>query len=80
MPRQILHGLRSGGDMSFEEIDEVIANLEFSPYGAHIDAPQPFQPNMYKTHLTYEDCPKGFSKYIVVTRFVHVCPDHILKI
>ena len=56
--------------MSFEEIDEVVVNLEYSPYGPEIDTQQPFQPNMYKTHLTYEECPKGFDKYIIVTRFV----------
>ena len=57
--------------MSFEEIDDVVRTLEYSPYGPEIDTPQPFQPNMYKTHLTYEECPKGFDKYIIVTRFAY---------
>ena len=63
-----MHGLRSRGDMSFEEIDDVVVNMEFSTDVIDIYEKQPFQPQMYKTHFPYDLCPKGFTKYIVVTR------------
>jgi len=65
--QQIMHGLRSGGDMSFDEIDEVVSNLEYSP-DVDVCEDQPFNPQMYKTHFHHGLCPKGFSKYIVLTR------------
>eukprot|EP00210_Caulerpa_lentillifera_P005284 g5048.t1 len=62
--QQICHGLRSGGDMSFGEIDEVIPCIESAYdclYG-DLNAPQSFQPRMYKTHFWYHDTPKGAEK------------------
>lgn len=56
--------------MSFEEIDGVIYCMEYSPDKIALDEKQPYQPQMYKTHLPYELCPKGFAKYVVITRFV----------
>ena len=58
--------------MSFEEIDDVVYNLEFSSNKVDVYEKQPFQPQMYKTHFGYEICPKGFAKYIVITRSVTV--------
>jgi len=68
--QQICHGLRSGGDMSFDEICLVIPCLEMAhDYGyKDLQAPQPFTPRMYKSHLWYPACPKGAAKYIVIFR------------
>ena len=68
--QQICHGLRSGGDMSFEEICLVVPCLEMAGDYNYEDlqAAQPFEPRVYKTHLWYHDCPKGAAKYIVIAR------------
>ncbi|XP_028406630.1 amine sulfotransferase-like isoform X1 [Dendronephthya gigantea] len=71
--QQILHQLRSGGDMSFDEISDVVPSLE----GAYdterdLEAEHNFQPRCYKTHAWYPDCPKG-AKYIVIYREPCAC-------
>lgn len=68
--QQICHGLRSGGDMSFEEISLVVPCLEMAGDYDYWDlqAAQPFEPRVYKTHLWYHACPKGAAKYIVIAR------------
>ena len=68
--QQICHGLRSKGNMDFEEISLVIPFLEMaSAYGYDdLQAPQPFLPRMYKTHFWYPHCPKRAGKYIIVVR------------
>jgi len=67
---QILHGLRSGGDMDFEEISFVIPEMEFAlDYGyGELDQKQKYPPQMYRTHLPFKDIPKGAGKYIVIMR------------
>lgn len=68
---QIVHSLRSGGDMSFEEINLVIPCLEMGwDYGYRdMDAPQGYAPRVYKTHAWRRDCPQGDgAKYIFVVR------------
>lgn len=72
--QQICHGLRSGGDMSFEEICLVVPCLEMAhDYGyTDLQAQQPFEPRMYKTHMWYPACPKGAGKYIIVARSARV--------
>jgi len=56
--------------MSFEELCLVIPCLEMAAdYGyTDLQAPQPYEPQMFKTHLWYHSCPKGAGKYIVVVR------------
>eukprot|EP00210_Caulerpa_lentillifera_P005293 g5057.t1 len=68
--QQICHGLRSGGDMSFEEINLIFPHLEMAyDYGYEdLYAPQSYQPQMYKTHFSYDDTPKGAGKYITIVR------------
>eukprot|EP00210_Caulerpa_lentillifera_P005298 g5062.t1 len=68
--QQICHGLRSGGDMNFDEIILVSPCLEMAyDYGyKDLYALQPFQPQTYKTHFSYDDTPKGAGKYITVVR------------
>ena len=69
--QHILHGLRSGGDVDFDEIDTVFPFVELY-YGYNdqgdLDAAQPFEPpRFFRMHADYEQTP-GFNKRIVVTR------------
>ena len=72
--QQIMHGLRSGGDMNFDDIDAIIPFLEYyCDQGDHaeMDFTQPFAPpRFFKTHVLYDVTPRGFGKYIFVTRCV----------
>lgn len=66
--QQIVHGLRTGGDMSFAEITEVVPWIEMA-HDMGIAAPwdQAAHPRAYKSHLTWDEIPKG-GRYIVVFR------------
>lgn len=65
--QQIVHGLRTRGDMNFEEITAVVPWLELAyALGLDIEAPQPF-PRAYKSHLNWNDVPKG-GRYIISIR------------
>lgn len=66
--QQIVHGLRTGGATDFEEISEVIPWLEMG-YDLGIDpnSRQTAHPRAFKTHLTWEEIPKG-ARYIIVFR------------
>ena len=67
--QQIVHGLRSGGGMDFDEISYVVPFIETAAMiGIDLDADQVAQPRVFKTHQTYELCPKGAGKYVVVIR------------
>eukprot|EP00210_Caulerpa_lentillifera_P005296 g5060.t1 len=68
--QQICHGLRSGGDLNYDEIGLVVPDLAMAYDCGYEDlyALQPFQPQIYKAHFWYEDTPKGAGKYIVVVR------------
>lgn len=66
--QQIVHGLRTGGDMEFGEITEVVPWLELAQdLGQDILAPQRARPHAFKSHLSWDDIPKG-GRYIVVLR------------
>lgn len=66
--QQIVHGLRTGGDMEFNEITDVVPWLELAhDLGLDIHAPQKARPHAFKSHLTWHDIPKG-GRYIVVLR------------
>ena len=66
--QQILHQLRSGGDMSFDEISDVVPYIEHAyDVEINLDAEQQYQPRCYKSHKWYPDCPKG-AKYIAICR------------
>lgn len=66
--QQIVHGLRSGGSMAFDEITEVVPWLELAhDMGVDLGAPQVAAPRAFKSHLTWEEIPKG-GRYIVVFR------------
>ncbi|WP_299849091.1 sulfotransferase domain-containing protein [uncultured Roseovarius sp.] len=66
--QQIVHGLRSGGSMDFDEITEVVPWLELAhDMGVDVNAPQVAAPRAFKSHLGWDDIPKG-GQYIVVLR------------
>lgn len=66
--QQIVHGLRTRGDMDFREITAVVPWIELAhDLGIDPDAPQKAEPRAFKTHLDAHDVPKG-GRYIVVLR------------
>ena len=68
--QQVVHGLRTGGSMDFEEISNVIPCVEFAvDCGLDLDAEQVASPRCFKTHSWRPHCPRGpGAKYIVVVR------------
>jgi aminoglycoside 3-N-acetyltransferase len=66
--QQIVHGLRTGGSMDFDEISQVIPFVERAfLLGTDLDAPQPALPRAFKSHLSWNDIPKG-ARYIIAVR------------
>ncbi|GMG85033.1 sulfotransferase domain-containing protein [Paralimibaculum aggregatum] len=66
--QQIVHGLRTGGSMDFREITEAVPWLELAhDMGVDPAAPQRAHPRAFKSHLGWEEIPKG-GRYIVVFR------------
>ena len=66
--QQIFHGLRTGGSMDFEEISIAVPWIEAaSDMGIDLNAPQAAQPRGFKTHLSWDEVPKG-ARYIYVMR------------
>ncbi|WP_342376002.1 sulfotransferase domain-containing protein [Myxococcus stipitatus] len=66
--QQIVHGLRTGGSMDFEEISLVIPWLEFPRLsGVDLGGPQVASPRAFKSHLRWEVIPKG-GRYLYITR------------
>ena len=66
--QQMVHQLRTGGDMEFTEIGQVIPFLELAhDLDQDVHAEQKAFPRCYKTHCWYDHCPKG-GRYIVCLR------------
>jgi Sulfotransferase domain len=66
--QQIVHQLRTGGDMSFEEISDVVPWIELAAdQGIDLEAPQSGSIRCFKTHCWAQHCPP-FAKTIVVVR------------
>lgn len=66
--QQIAHGLRTGGDLDFDDISRVVPWIEPAhDLGIDLDAPQRGQPRLFKSHLNWHDVPKG-CRYIVSIR------------
>ena len=66
--QQIVHQLRTGGDMEFTEIVEVMPVIELSrDLKLNLDADQKFSPRCFKTHQLHQSCPEG-AKYIYCLR------------
>lgn len=66
--QQIVHQLRTGGDMDFTEITAVVPWIEIAyDTGLDIEADQAAPPRAYKSHLNWDEVPKG-CRYIYITR------------
>lgn len=66
--QQIVHTLRTGGDMDFDDIYEVVPFIEIAPeMGIDLDKPQRAEPRVFKAHFDWEEVPKG-CRYIVSFR------------
>ncbi|MFZ1752415.1 MAG: sulfotransferase domain-containing protein [Caldilineaceae bacterium] len=66
--QQIVHSLRTRGDMDFDDISRVVPWLETSyDLGLDINAEQKANPRAFKSHLNWHDVPKG-GRYIVSIR------------
>jgi hypothetical protein len=66
--QQIFHTLRTRGDMDFDDISRVVPWIETAvTLGLDLDAPQRAEPRGFKSHLSYDEVPKG-ARYIVAVR------------
>lgn len=66
--QQIVHTLRTRGDMDFSEIMEVVPWLEMAyDLGIDLNAPQRGNPRAFKSHLIWDEIPKG-ARYIYIVR------------
>lgn len=66
--QQIVHTLRTRGDMDFDDISRVVPWIEMSPLlGIDLDAEQRANPRAFKSHLPAHLVPKG-GRYINVVR------------
>jgi len=66
--QQIVHTLRSGGDMHFDEITEVVPWYESAhDIGIDINAAQQGLPRAFKTHLLPSELPSD-TRHIYITR------------
>ena len=62
--QQIVHSLRTRGDMDFSEIMEVVPWISMSfDLGVDNHAPQKALPRAFKSHARWDDIPKG-ARYI----------------
>jgi hypothetical protein len=66
--QQVFHGLRTRGDMDFDDISRVVPWIE-TAYDLRLDleAPQAAQPRGFKSHLPYDLVPKG-ARYLLSIR------------
>ena len=66
--QQIVHGLRTRGDLEFDDISRVVPWLETAyDLGLDLDAAQKAEPRAFKSHLSWHEIPKG-AAYIVSLR------------
>ncbi len=66
--QQIVHMLRSGGDMDFDDISRLSPWIEVADaLGVDLDADQGWWPRAFKSHYSYHAVPKG-CRYIVSFR------------
>jgi hypothetical protein len=66
--QQTFHCLRTRGDMDFDDISRVAPWIETSvTLGLDINAEQRGDPRGFKSHLAYDDLPKG-ARYVVSLR------------
>jgi len=66
--QQIVHSLRTGGDLDFDDISRVVPWIETAyDLGLDLDAEQRAEPRAFKSHLAWHDVPKG-ARYVVAVR------------
>jgi len=66
--QQVVHSLRTGGDLEFDDISAVVPWIETAfDLGQNLDALQRAMPRAFKSHLTWDAIPKG-GRYIVALR------------
>ncbi|GAB5499982.1 MAG: hypothetical protein PsegKO_22930 [Pseudohongiellaceae bacterium] len=66
--QQTFHTLRTRGDTDYDDISRVVPWIETSPgLGLDLDAEQKANPRGFKSHLAWEDVPKG-GRYVVSFR------------
>ena len=66
--QQVVHGLRTRGDMDFDDISRVVPWIETSrDLGLDLEAPQRGHPRAFKSHLSWDLVPKG-ARYVVSIR------------
>lgn len=66
--QQIVHSLRTGGDMNFNDIYEVVPFIDIAPeMGIDLNGEQRANPRVFKSHRSWGDVPKG-CRYIVSFR------------
>ncbi len=66
--QQIFHGLRTGGDMNFSEITEVVPWIELAhDLGHDLAADQAGGPRAFKTHMNGHEVPPG-CRYMYIVR------------
>ena len=66
--QQMVHTLRTGGDTDYDDISRVVPWIETAPLlGVDLDAPQKAPPRAFKSHLAWDQIPKG-AKYLVSIR------------
>lgn len=66
--QHIIHGLRSRGNIDFDEINSVVPWIEIAyDMGRDLDTEQFANPRLFKSHVSWHDVPKG-ARYIVPFR------------
>jgi hypothetical protein len=66
--QQTFHCLRTRGDMDFDDISRVVPWIETSvTLGLNINAEQVTDPRGFKSHLAYDELPRG-TRYVVSLR------------
>src|SRR3954453_7892300 len=66
--QQMVHSVRTGGDLAFDDISRVVPWIETAAdLGLDLDGPQRGGPRAFKSHLSYDKVPAG-ARYIVSVR------------
>jgi len=66
--QQIVHSLRTGGDLDFDDVSRVVPWIETAAdLGLDLQAPQRAEPRAFKSHLSWGLVPKG-ARYVVSLR------------
>src|SRR5947208_9968598 len=66
--QQMVHSLRTGGDLDFDDVSRVVPWIETAQdLGLDLAAEQRGEPRAFKSHLAWDLVPKG-ARYIVAVR------------